>query len=107
MSTNTAETGQEPDTVYPMSLDRESRIEIFRQLADIFRGRIQRGEWRPDRRIPSEPDLAAEFEVNRDTVRRSIRLLVRDGWFEVVRGKGTFVVPEADREAARERQKPQ
>ena len=89
--------GPDSASVYPMSLDKDSRIELFRQLADIFRERVQGGEWRPDRRIPSEPDLAEEFEVNRDTVRRAMRELVSDGLLVKVRGKGTFVVPEAER----------
>lgn len=83
---------------YAEQIDRESRKPIYEQIADIYRGRIQRGEWPAESRIPSEPDLAAEVEVNRDTIRRAVRELVETHWLVVVRGKGTFVLPESERQ---------
>ena len=83
--------------VWPVAIDKESRVPFFRQLADIFRGKIDSGEWPPDRRIPTEAQLAAQYDVNRETVRNAIRVLSEDGWLEAVQGKGTFVIPEAER----------
>ena len=36
------------------TLDREASIPLYLQLAGLLRGRIERGEWRPGQKIPSE-----------------------------------------------------
>lgn len=54
-------------------------------------GRIERGEWRPRQRLPSEPDLAASLGVSRATLREALRSLAEDGFVTRVQGSGTFV----------------
>lgn len=44
-----------------------------------------------DGRLPTEPELAARFGVNRHTVRRAIGTLVDQGLLRVEQGRGTFV----------------
>ena len=80
------------DTVPGMTVDRGSMEPFYAQLARLMRERIASGEWPPGTRLPSEPDLASQYEVNRDTVRHAIRELVAEGTLRVVRGKGTFVL---------------
>jgi GntR family transcriptional regulator len=53
--------------------------------------RIERGEWRPRDRLPSEPDLAASLGVSRATLREALRSLAEDGFVLRVQGSGTFV----------------
>ena len=74
-----------------MTVDRDSMEPIYQQVARLMRARIDSGEWTPGYRLPSEPDLAGSYQVNRDTLRKSVRVLVDEGHLAVVRGKGTFV----------------
>ncbi|MGH2545428.1 MAG: GntR family transcriptional regulator [Actinomycetota bacterium] len=53
--------------------------------------RIERGEWRPRDRLPSEPDLAASLGVSRATLREALRSLAEDGFVHRIQGSGTFV----------------
>jgi DNA-binding GntR family transcriptional regulator len=48
-------------------------------------------------RLPSEVALAAQYGVSRDTVRRSLIQLGAEGLVRGYRGRGTFVVPPAER----------
>jgi DNA-binding transcriptional regulator YhcF (GntR family) len=78
-----------------MSIDFKSTKGIFLQIAEnlchqILEGTIQAGD-----RIPSVRDLAADYEVNRNTVLRTYALLDEAGVFENRRGIGFFVSPEA------------
>src|SRR5690606_1771996 len=74
-------------------LDRisDSRLPIYQRLKDDFVRRIARGEWTPNHPIPSETQLAAEFNVSVGTVRRAVDDLVQDDFLYRTQGKGTFV----------------
>jgi GntR family transcriptional regulator, hexuronate regulon transcriptional repressor len=60
-------------------------------IAATLRERISAGEWLSSGRMPPERELAAEFGVARNTVRRAVEFLEKDG--TVVRhvGRGTFL----------------
>lgn len=65
-------------------------------IAIALKKRIAAGEWLETGRMPPERDLASEFGVARNTVRRAMDLLEENG--AVVRhvGRGTFLKGEAD-----------
>jgi GntR family transcriptional regulator len=44
-----------------------------------------------DRQIPPEQELMDQFEVGRETIRKAIDMLVREGYLYIKRGIGTFV----------------
>lgn len=64
---------------------------VATDIAAELRKRISSGEWADNGRIPPERDLADEFGVARNTVRRAVSQLQEDG--TVVRhvGRGTFL----------------
>lgn len=64
----------------------------YQQIADRLRGQIASGVFKPGDRLPSEPDLAAEHESSRNTVRLAIALLINQGLVVSRQGLGTFVV---------------
>jgi DNA-binding GntR family transcriptional regulator len=66
-----------PDAAYAI-LARELR-------AAIFRGRYTDGS-----RLPTEAELASEYQVSRQTVRRAFHDLVAEGLVTRVPGRGTF-----------------
>lgn len=78
-------------------IDHDGPVTPYRQLAEILRARIARGDWAPGRRIASENDLVQQYGLARTTVRRAIAVLRDEGDVVVVPQRGTFV---AERPAA-------
>jgi GntR family transcriptional regulator len=63
----------------------------YQQIADQLRAQIGSGALAPGHRLPSEPDLAAQYDASRNTVRLAIALLTNQGLVESRQGLGTFV----------------
>ncbi len=80
-----------------MSLNVNSPIPLYRQLALRIRDHIDRGEIAVSEKIPSENALAREYGIGRPTVRQATDLLVREGVLQRRRGSGTFVLPPTRR----------
>jgi len=74
-------------------IDRGHMVPLYRQLAEIIKARIERGDWQPGRAIPSVAQLMAEYELGRDTVRHAVRALEEEGVVVTVPGRGTYVKP--------------
>lgn len=53
--------------------------------------KINRGEFEKAVAIPSENELAAKYEVSRMTARKSVDMLVAEGYLFRHKGKGTFI----------------
>lgn len=56
---------------------------------------LERGEFRPFDRLPSEPALCARFQVRRHSLRRALDALSAEGRITRHQGKGIFVAPPA------------
>lgn len=65
--------------------------EVQRLSSELLR-RIVRGVYPAGLRLPSEADLAAEFECGRSTVREALRLLAGMGVVRSRRGSGAMVL---------------
>lgn len=63
----------------------------YSHIADVLRARIRSGTYSPGRLLPSEKALSAEFGVARNTLRRALAELDRDGLVETVPGRGRIV----------------
>ena len=50
------------------------------------------GEVAEDARLPGELELADQYGVNRDTIRRTIQELVSEDRLVVLHGRGAFVM---------------
>ena len=61
------------------------------EIEGSLRKRIAAGEWAPTGRLPAERELAAEYGVARNTVRRAVEAIAHDGTVERHVGRGTFV----------------
>ena len=80
-----------------MTLNLNSPIPLYRQLALRLREDIDSGDIAVREKIPSENVLAREYGIGRPTVRQATDLLVREGILQRRRGAGTFVLPPARR----------
>ncbi|WP_080422774.1 GntR family transcriptional regulator [Burkholderia ubonensis] len=69
---------------------------ISMRLARLLRAAIVDGKLKTGEGLPPERDLAERFQVSRDTVRRAIDKLTRQGLIESRRGAGTFVAARVE-----------
>ena len=88
-----------------IELDRLSARPLFEQLADALRARILDGSIPPDRKMPTEEQLAEDLDVGRSTVSRVFRMLGDEGLVVFVRGRGSFSAPAQMIAKARKAQK--
>jgi len=72
-------------------VNRKSPISLYYQIAMELRQRIARGEWKVGQRLPSEQDLAGEYQVSRMTLRQALDYLEHEGVVSRQRGIGTFI----------------
>ena len=72
---------------------------LYYQLADVFRRRIEDGEWQVDGQIPTLEELVTEFHAARATVRQALTILEGEGLLARYRGRGTFVLKRPTRDA--------
>jgi DNA-binding GntR family transcriptional regulator len=79
-----------------VTIDPDSDVPIYRQIAAIICERIEGGLLKPRRPIPSEKQMMQEFEVSRDTIRRVVRYLRDQGVVYTVPQRGTYVSPPAE-----------
>lgn len=68
---------------------------IYLQIADRIGDQILAGSLPPDGKVPSVRELAAEIEVNANTVARTYDHLQHIGVIYTKRGLGYFVSPDA------------
>src|SRR5882762_5432603 len=65
----------------------------YRQVANALRDGILRGDYPPDSILPKQDELADDFGVNINTVRKAIAALEAEGLVTPVRRRGTVVRP--------------
>lgn len=87
-----------PPKDFPRPANRDyagTRADAARWARDVLRGKILDGVYgglaaaRP--MLPSEAELAAEFDVSRNAIREALELLRGEGLITRVQGAGTFV----------------
>lgn len=64
---------------------------LYRKVAELVANRIYDGTWSPGALMPTEFELADEFEVSQGTVRKALNSLETAGLIERRQGRGTFV----------------
>ncbi|MCL1867495.1 MAG: GntR family transcriptional regulator [Paludibacter sp.] len=78
-----------------MNAEFKSQKGIFQQIADVVCQQILKGKLTTGERIPSVRDLAAEYEVNRNTALRACQALTDEKIVDNQRGVGFFVTENA------------
>lgn len=75
----------------PRVLDRDGPVPIYKQVADLIRAQIERGELKAGDPVPSEAKLEKDYDIARTTARRVARELREQGMAYTIQGEGTFV----------------
>jgi GntR family transcriptional repressor for pyruvate dehydrogenase complex len=74
-----------------MEFNRIGRGRIYAEIVDRIRETILSGESKPGDKLPTEKELAEQFDVSRGTVREAMSVLETAGLVEIKHGWGTFV----------------
>lgn len=76
-------------------IERVGPEPLHAQIAMLFREAINEGRWPIHHQLPSELELASQFNVSRGTIRRALHALTNAGLLVTVQGKGTFVMAQS------------
>jgi GntR family transcriptional regulator len=77
------------------AIDKTNPLPLYVQVADWLESMIKGERYQIDTKLPSEGELAQKFQLNRNTIRQAISLLVQKGFVEKQKGVGTFVKRKA------------
>jgi len=73
------------------AFDPESAVPLYEQAADYVAAQIAAGQLAPGQKLPAERDLADQWGIGYQTVRRAMRELRERGLVVSRVGKGTFI----------------
>lgn len=76
-------------------IDRSSPVPYYLQLSQLLEQAINRGDYAPGDRLPSESELCRDYELARSTVREMLRYLADQGKIKMVPRRGAFVADQA------------
>ncbi|MFK4340349.1 MULTISPECIES: trehalose operon repressor [unclassified Paenibacillus] len=65
---------------------------IFLQIYQDYLEQIRAGELASGTKMPSENELAREYNTSRETVRKALHLLAQNGYIHKIKAKGSFVL---------------
>lgn len=71
-----------------VELTKRSLVEL---AVERMRERILKGDWQVGQRLPTEPELAQELGISRNTVREAMRVLAFSGLVEIRQGDGSYL----------------
>jgi GntR family trehalose operon transcriptional repressor len=64
----------------------------FQEIYQELSSQIQEGILRANTQLPSEHELADQYDTSRETVRKALNLLSQNGFIQKIRGKGSIVL---------------
>lgn len=67
----------------------------YKRLSGQLLERIEKREYKPGDKLPSEGDMMEMFGASRDTVRKALDLLVQDGFIQKAKGKPAVVLDKS------------
>lgn len=72
-------------------VERVSQQTKCDRVTEQLKSMVIAGVYKPDDKLPSEPELCEMFGVSRITIRESLKKLHVMGMIDIMQGKGTFV----------------
>jgi GntR family transcriptional repressor for pyruvate dehydrogenase complex len=83
-----------------MKFRQVKKVRVFEEIVEQLKDYFAKGELKPGDRLPSERDLAAQFNVSRVSVRQALTILETQGLLVRKVGGGTYKVSEEDFEVS-------
>lgn len=74
-----------------LTIDTASDLPVYQQITDQVRALVRDGALPPETALPSVRQLAADLELNPNTIARAYTMLEQQGILRTVRRRGTFV----------------
>ncbi len=74
-----------------ITIDYQSKLPFYEQIAQRFQTLILRGILPPDTQMPSVRSLAMELSINPNTIQKAFSLLEQQGYIYSVKGRGNYV----------------
>lgn len=74
-----------------MTIEFDNNQPIYLQIMNYMKGEIVTGKLKPGDKIPSVRELAADLQINPNTVQRTFQELERETIVETRRGMGRYV----------------
>ena len=84
-----------------LEIDTSSPVPIYEQIMDGIQRLVREEKLAPETPLPSVRQLAADLEINANTVARAYSLLEKDGIIETARRRGTRISAGAPARALR------
>ncbi len=72
-----------------------SRTSLYQDVLNQMVESVKGGYWKPNEKIPSEMELASQFQVGRNSIREATKSLAVFGIVDSRPGQGTFVCDDA------------
>lgn len=74
-----------------ITIDYQSKLPFYEQIAERFRTLILRGILPADSKMPSVRSLAVDLSINPNTIQKAYSLLEQQGYIYSVKGRGNYV----------------
>ncbi|OMP66216.1 trehalose operon repressor [Domibacillus epiphyticus] len=68
------------------------KINKYKHIYEELAAKMKDGIFQPGELIPSENELAQQYETSRETIRKALTLLSQNGYIQKLRGKGSVVL---------------
>ncbi|MDR2303510.1 MAG: GntR family transcriptional regulator [Treponema sp.] len=75
-----------------LNIDRTSKQPVFKQIYDILIAEMKAGLYSAGGKLPSEKELCTRFDVERNTVRKALQILVDERRIARIPGIGTRIM---------------
>lgn len=73
-----------------ITIDYQSKLPFYEQIAERFRTLILRGILPADSQMPSVRSLAVDLSINPNTIQKAYFLLEQQGYIYSVKGRGNY-----------------
>lgn len=83
-----------------IEFEQVKRVRIYEEIVEQLKDFFARGKLKPGDKLPSERDLAEQFNCSRGSVRQALTLLEAQGLLVRKVGEGTYKVSEEDFEVS-------
>jgi len=87
------------------TIDPKHGIPIYLQLAEQIKSQIAHQELSDGDQLPTVRQMAADLEINPNTVSRAYAQLEREGFLVTRQGRGTFITSTSEAVSQEERHK--